>query len=755
MPWARHVAVASIALVVTPLHAAPHRDSDATSVELPTPPQIQTRVVSSDPELTVLEVSVPRPHEGPWPAEVGLGFVAVGPRGGIVASVVALEGSCAGQPARRCDLGSSSVPEGLVVLSEPAVWRELRVVRVGIRPAWACGTEEWVVTRAVIRLDNVGGQGVAELDHPSRPISPLWDRLYQAHVLNYDSVRPPRLTVGTGPRYIVVSRSRFAAQTPQFVEWKTRQGYRVELFTLEDLGYTNPLDRHALNATKRRIMEAYTSWDEPVEFVLLTGDMYAAIPSGSLYSKKFNDVLGWPVPNWRYYDQWYAFVDGPDLLPDIMVGRFPDTNVQRMDYLLSKTIGYEMNPHIEGTWQRNAIVTATHDIPNHPTIRTKQAIADSLTAWGMNVREFYYAQATAGNIIPAINQGLSFYNMRAQYCGETEWDGSFTQWDVAYVNNVNKLGVWTTISCSTADFIFGYPITTELLLRHGYQTPSAPRGAVAVVGSQGYTHANFNNPFDLGFYRAFTQEGATLLGEAFVAAKVYAASVTAPSDSQTTMLCEYTILGDPSLQVWTDVPTRLAVSLSPPSVPEGVTTEVRIQVADSATSEPVRDALLCLMRTGDVYVYGYSDAGGNITLPVTPQSTASSGLPIDVTVTARNRVPWYGTVGTTTCRPLPPSDVELVADGHGPCTLRWRPVTMNEQGAPVTIIRYEVHLGPDAYATLDLAPALAVRGTSVRLTPTSRDTYASVVALAADGLRSRPSNGVGILRRQTAPGGER
>ena len=751
MPLARRIATISLMLnLAAPLYAVPHHECDSARDDVMATPHIATRVISSDQDLTLLEVSILGFSEGLYPEDVGIGFVAVGPRGRIEASVDSLEASRAGRPLEVLTPGSPEVPADLITLSEPAIWRELRVVRVVLRPAWRTTVDECVVARVVVRIVNVGGLGEAELNHPVRPVSPHWDRLYRAHVLNYEAFQPPRLTVGTGPRYIVVSRSRFALETPSFVEWKTRQGYGVDLITLEDLGYTNPLDRGAINATKRHIMEAYTSWDEPVEFVLLTGDMYDAIPSGSIYSKQFTDILGY-YPLQRYYDQWYALVDGPDLLPDIMVGRFPDTNVQRMDYQLSKTIGYEMNPHIEGAWQRNAIATATHEIPTHPTIRTKQAIADSLTGMGMTVREFYGQQATPANIIPAINQGLSFYNMRAQYCGETQWDGSFTEWDVPYVNNVNKLGVWTAISCSTADFIFGYPITTELLLRLGYENPDAPRGAVAVVGSQGYTHANFNNPFDLGFYQAFSHEGATLLGEAFVAAKVYAASVTAPSDSQTTMLCEYTVLGDPSLQVWTDVPTALAVSLSPPSVPEGLATDVSIQVADNVSAAPVPDALVCLWREDDVYAWGYSDINGSVILPVMPQSTGSSGLSIDVTVTGCNRIPWFGTVETTTPRPAPPEAIELTMSEQGACTLHWQPVTVDEREIATVVTRYEIHLGSEAYAALDgVAPAMAVRGTSATLAPAPWDTYVWVVAVSREGLRSRASAGVGIVRRGTS-----
>ncbi|MCU0612374.1 MAG: C25 family cysteine peptidase, partial [Candidatus Eisenbacteria bacterium] len=282
MPLDRRMISTPIVLALTAtLHAAPHYELDSTPETPFATPRIQAHVIFSDQSLTLIEIVLSDAMPGPWPDERGIGLVAVGARGRVEVSVDVVEASRAGRPAQVLTAGSSHVPYDLVHVSDPAVWRELRVVRVGIRPAWRLGPDEWVATRMVVRVANAGGQGEAELDHPARPISPHWDRLYRAHVLNYEAFQPPRLAVGTGPRYVVVSRSRFAAETPQFVEWKTRQGYGVDLVTLEDLGYTNPLDRDAINATKRHIMEAYTSWDEPVEFVLLTGDMYDAIPEGS------------------------------------------------------------------------------------------------------------------------------------------------------------------------------------------------------------------------------------------------------------------------------------------------------------------------------------------------------------------------------------------------------------------------------------------------------------------------------------------
>ena len=110
---------------------------------------------------------------------------------------------------------------------------------------------------------------------------------------------------------------------------------------------------------------------------------------------------------------------------------------------------------------------------------------------------------------------------RGSYCDGSTWGSTFDYSDVAYINNDNKPGVWTVLSCSSAHFD-GTTTTAELMLQRDYTTPATPKGAVAFVGSQAYTHYDYNNPFDEGFYRCWTDSGKSILGEAFLSGKIWA-----------------------------------------------------------------------------------------------------------------------------------------------------------------------------------------------------------------------------------------
>ena len=106
-------------------------------------------------------------------------------------------------------------------------------------------------------------------------------------------------------------------------------------------------------------------------------DIFSSNYDGSVWTEKFyNYFYG---QGYKYHDQWYGFIEGNDLFADVMVGRMPDSNTTRMDYLLSKSIWYEQYPYIDGTWQRKAAMTPDADIS--PTINTKHAISDNLSAF--------------------------------------------------------------------------------------------------------------------------------------------------------------------------------------------------------------------------------------------------------------------------------------------------------------------------------------------------------------------------------------
>jgi len=736
-----------------PSHANQHFEETASLSLVTAPPgvSVTTSVSYSDWSRTEIQVTVDTGNRNlSTETRIGLGFVAVAPRGKVTTSIFIDEISGISSP-EQIDPAGITIPSSVLHASTPGIWRDLRVVDLHISPVFRTGEKTLSATSMRILVETGKGPGINEKTTPQRSISPIWHAMYQRHVLNYKNLNLPKLTRGTGKRYIVISRTRFNSNVQEFVEWKTQQGYGVELRTLEDLGYTNPNSDTAMDATKNFIQNAYSTWPEPPEYVLLVGDIASSTPSGSIYTKKFYNYFY--SQGYMFYDQWYGFLEGNDLFADIMVGRIPDTDQNRMAFQLSKTVGYEKEPYINGSWQKNALMTLRTyhgwwypDDVDDAITETKEYVSDLLTNWGMNVTEKFQEDGTSSQIIPVVNQGLTFYNYRGSSCSSTDWNGSFDSYDVQFLSNSKKLGVWTVLSCSSGNFD-NNTCTGEALLRHGQSTPNNPKGAVAFIGSQAYTSYLFNNPLDKGFYHAWTDSGISILGAAFLSGKIYAwnHSPGITQSKRESGMKEYTILGDPSLQVWTDVPTSLDVSASQWMIATETATPLNFTV-NAVSSTPVQDALVCLWKENDVYAYGYTDASGSIALTVNPASEGD----ITVTVTAYNRIPFFGTI-TATGSPAPeiPINLSISINGGSDAVLSWNPVTEDVTGVPVSIDYYAVYRAGSAFFAVDeLTPVgnpVTPQFTDFGVVgDTGEQFFYKIEAVSTSGQHSDPSDPVGF-----------
>jgi hypothetical protein len=204
-----------------------------------------------------------------------------------------------------------------------------------------------------------------------------------------------------------------------------------------------------------------------------------------------------------------------------------------------------------------------------------------------------------------------------------------------------------------------------------------------------------------------------------------------------------TILGDPSLQVWTDLPEEITVTALPETVAVGLTTEVDLTV-ETVSLGPVEGALVCLRKVSDVYVYGYTGSDGALSLPVTPVTEGT----IDLTVTAYNIIPYMGEVpAVLTPIPKRPLNVEAEATGSN-LVLTWSPVTEDMLGNPVTVDWYEVYsMNVPHFPVSDLSPVGSPTDTTFTdvgvVGDTATNHYYRVVAVSLLSGSSPPSLPVG------------
>jgi hypothetical protein len=116
----------------------------------------------------------------------------------------------------------------------------------------------------------------------------------------------------------------------------------------------------------------------------------------------------------------------------------------------------------------------------------------------------------------------------------------------------------------------------------------------------------------------------------------------------------YNLLGDPSLEMWTGVPRSVSVAY-PATFPVGSSSfEVRVR---DLSGRPVREALVCLLKAGELHVRALTDSSGMARFAIavsTPGSmlvtvTASAGSALAGTALAGSGANLAPYLGSSTC----------------------------------------------------------------------------------------------------------
>jgi hypothetical protein len=449
-------------------------------------------------------------------------------------------------------------------------------------------------------------------------ISPSLKKVFQHLIVNVHDTEDSE-PLG----YLIITPNSFADEVEPLAQWKEKKGWTVYVRTLSETG-SSPSE------IEDYIANAYLTWSPPPEYVLLIGDK-DSLPAASTN------------PPASYTDYPYTLIDG-DFFAELLIGRLPANNANELNTMVAKIIGYEQNPTLgDPTWYKRSLMTAAN-FPGFMTtpIPTKRWVRDRLYEHGFTtVDTVYYPPTSSGvPVTTSIDQGVVFVNYRA---GDGNIDGwvypAFTNTEIYGLNNGWKLPIVTSITCFTGQFgaqtCFG-----EAWLRAG--NPTTPKGAVGFIGASGaLTSSRWNNCLDQGIYWAFLKEDIYNLGPALYRGKMEVFMdfpnefFPTPDSGVLYYFHTYNILGDPSLDVWTDTPDTFRVTHNA-SIPVG-TNYLSVDVKNSS-NQPVAKALVSLYKDGEVKEVGFTNTSGSVQF----NFTTSSQDTLFVTVTKHNYKPHCG-----------------------------------------------------------------------------------------------------------------
>ncbi|RKX28051.1 MAG: hypothetical protein DRP71_17755, partial [Verrucomicrobia bacterium] len=160
------------------------------------------------------------------------------------------------------------------------------------------------------------------------------------------------------------------------------------------------------------------------------------------------------------------------------------------------------------------------------------------------------------------------------------------------------------------------------LLEHFIQNPNG--GSICSIGFVRATFPNNANNYQQEFFRLLLCTDEMRVGKLLALSRLPFVGLTDANYVDRWTFLNYTLLGDPTLPVWTGNPAVTALA-----GPSGL--DLGPQILSYTVTEggsPVENALVCLAKDDESHAYGFTDALGMVELDFLPTSTGDATLTV-------------------------------------------------------------------------------------------------------------------------------
>ncbi len=509
--------------------------------------------------------------------------------------------------------GSKIFPAEIVQLGEPAIMRDLRIVRLTINPfQYDPAKRELHIIKNIevnIETDEKGGINRKTLEHaPSRS----FQSLYQSTVLNYKSIETREENQHPSYLYIYPNDTSVEDNLQYLIDWKRQKGFDVYAASTFETGTSH-------SSIKNFIQDAYDNWLNPPEFVCLVGDAEGP----------------YTIPADNNGDHNYTRLDGTDILADVFIGRLSFDTIIEFQTIIAKILGYEKEPFLQNTdWYDEVVLIGDPSSSGTSTVDTKQHIKNMMmnTAPNLNYTENYIS-GYSGTMTNSLNSGVSYFNYRG-YMGMSGFDIN----NILALNNGFMLPFAVFLTCGTGTFASTWDeARSEVFLKAG--NPSNPKGAIGAIGTATTsTHTCFNNSVDSGIFYGLFAEGIKHQGGALNRGKLnlYLNYPQNPGGAVNNFSDWNNLMGDPAIDLWTAVPQPMQVTYQN-QVSTGAN-YLEVTVIDDE-GYPIEDAWVTALQGDDeIFSSDFTDENGMLYLPLNAQNSGT----VQLTVTKHNFIPHLG-----------------------------------------------------------------------------------------------------------------
>jgi hypothetical protein len=605
---------------------------------------LTTQIISSSLTRTVLTaqldaMAIQRRAENPSPEEGiadGLGvWVAVAGHGTPRARITHLElGAAVSVAADVSALDIAASQEDVVVLGDPMILHDLRLVSVAFRPLLRDPSGSVRIVSRVEMDITTSGNGLNEKDDPVS-LSSAFYPLYRQFVSNLDdlypnvSLNPPGRYLVLGPQFRIDSLL-VTAQFQRWLDMKKRKGYTVQIAALGD---------SSLNGVRQFIQQTYNDPSLPsLEYCVIVGDANE-IPSFSRANPEHSS-------EYSVGDHLYFTLAGNDLMADVFYGRVSGTTRAEYQTYFNKAYRYEVEPFTDDpAWFGKALGVAGNYVdgsrvyPVTPVWNVRWARERLLRNYCMeSVDTCFFHDPTdlqgacTAPIFNAINSGLSLVLYRG-WASQQLWQYPiFGVDEVADLTNGRRTPAVFAVVCGSADFHFTSTCLGEKFTT-GIGTPNDVEGAIMYFGATDlHTNTRHNNAVLAGIIEAMVAEGIRSPGALQMAGKMegwrqFPLEEVGGENSSAFfyVLHVFNLLGDPETPLTICQPGTFYVAAPTPFT----LGENLAQISVSANQRPVPGAVVTVrMMGGDIMAVATTDDAGIARLPVNFISTGTAQLTV-------------------------------------------------------------------------------------------------------------------------------
>ncbi len=547
-------------------------------------------------------------------------------------------------------------PANIAEMSEPMVIRGVRLVRVTTYPVqYDPSTGNYICHERIdAEIEFTNDEPINPAFHPERRNrSKVFLKFINGLALNGADVGRDDPDYDRDPEYVghylIVLPANLVQYAGEFIEWRRRGGYKVDILVIAD----NQLG--SADQIKARIRERYDAYlnqgIDPFDNILLIGDHATYDNCGSFgVGTQLASPQGRPI--WgghAHYDWDYGNMEGNDDFAEVGVSRFIAGDQQSMALFVGRTLSYERNPRFDRTeWFNRAATYAQKWAQNwHISLpanaRWAHEVMEKVGFTDVRFREEMERMESSGEYVgpfltEQFNAGVSVMAGRAE---NYNYRSSFPP-------NAN-VGV--------------YPIDLNVAGHHEWscwwmlRTPGdnqAMKGPCAATtgwgGQQTLPYSVIWMEMVNGFMLRDLPYGWSRI-QGLIAPTTYIPNFFGTYPQVTTDVVYY---GDPGIQPWVGVPKVVTVEL--PEVVTPRTRNVSVRVLDQ-NDQPVEGATVTVYAPGTIPAFNHqnypayrdlqmwtkeSDADGNATFVFEEGTRFVTNTRMYFTVTGRKIKPFLG-----------------------------------------------------------------------------------------------------------------